>query len=275
MAQQLINQQPGIADRAVRISGGLLVATVWLSALLFGLYILSFYFVALLESNTAQWNEVLPGLFDPNSRTATVGIGLHFAAGGVVLILGCTQLIGAIREGCPAIHRWVGRIYVSCCLMAALGGLLFIAIKGTIGGLVMDIGFAGYGVLMAWVAIETFRHARARRIERHRAWAIRLFALAIGSWLYRMDYGFWFMFTGGLGHTADFSGPFDHFMAFFFYVPNLLVAEAFIGRTAPMRSSAAKWAASICVFAATMFLVLATYYFTKHRWGPAIVDLLT
>lgn len=32
----------------------------------------------------------------------------------------------------------------------------------------------------------------------------------------------------GLGHTGHFSGPFDIVMAFFFYVPNLLVAELFL-----------------------------------------------
>ena len=82
----------------------------------------------------------------------------------------------------------------------------------------MDVGFGLYGVLTAAAAVETYRHARARRLDNHRAWAMRLFALAIGSWLYRMEYG----------HLKDFSGPFDQLMAFFFYVPNLLVVEALL-----------------------------------------------
>lgn len=92
--------------------------------------------------------------------------------------------------------------------MAAIGGLVFIIVKGTVGGTVMDIGFSIYGLLMLISAIETYRHAAAGRIEKHRGWALRLYALAIGSWLYRMDYGFWLLLSDGLGHSDDFSGTF-------------------------------------------------------------------
>lgn len=260
-------------DKAINIGTYLLVTTVWISALLFGVYILSFYFVALLEGNTEQWNQVLPGLYDSTTKNATVGIGIHFAAGGIILILGCIQLLQTVRVNYPAVHRWLGRVYILSCILTALGGLSFIFIKGTIGGLVMDIGFSGYGLLMFWAAIETFRHAKARRLEHHRAWAIRLFALAIGSWLYRMDYGFWLLFTDGLGHTETFDGPFDYFMSFFFYLPNLLIAELFIRRQKLLQSPVTKWLAASVLYVATAFLILATYFFTIRLWGPAIVDL--
>ncbi len=260
-------------DKSIKIGTYLLAATVWISALLFGLFILSFYFVALMEGNTEQWNQVLPGLYDSSTKSATIGIGIHFAAGGIILILGFIQLIERLRISYPALHRWLGRLYVLACLMASIGGLAFIFIKGTIGGLVMDIGFSGYGILMFWAAVEAFRHAKGRRIELHRAWAIRLFALAIGSWLYRMDYGFWFLFTDGLGHTDTFDGPFDYFMSFFFYLPNLLVAEFFIRRKNLLQSAASKWVAASALYVATAFLILATYFFTMRLWGAAIVDL--
>lgn len=262
------------SDQALRFSGRMLVITVWISAILFGLFILSFYFVALLNGNTAQWNEILPGLYDTRTRPATLGIGLHFAGGGIILVLGFVQLIEGLRRRYPIVHRWLGRVYVFAALLTATGGLVFIAVKGTIGGLVMDIGFAGYGVLMFLAAVQTIRHARAKRFEDHRAWAIRLFALALGSWIYRMDYGFWYMLTGAAGHTADFTGPFDYFMDFFFYLPNLAVAEVFIRRKELLRSEPLKWLSTIGLLATTGYLILATYFFTKRFWGPAILDLV-
>ncbi|APO76998.1 hypothetical protein AM571_PA00111 (plasmid) [Rhizobium etli 8C-3] len=49
--------------------------------------------------------------------------------------------------------------------------------QGTIGGRLMDVGF---------------RHLR--RVDGvARAWAFRLFSLTIGSWLYWMEYGLWFL----------------------------------------------------------------------------------
>jgi len=275
MSDRSISTTETKIDQTLQLAGRLLVATVWISTILFGLFILSFYFVALLQGNTAQWNEVLPGLYDMKTESATVGIGIHFAAGGIILILGCIQLIDSIRVKYIALHRWLGRIYIVASLLTAIGGLLFIFVKGTIGGLIMDIGFVGYGLGMLIAAIETYRHARAKQLEQHRAWAIRLFALAIGSWLYRMDYGFWFLFTDGIGHTSDFHGPFDYFMDFFFYLPNLLVAEVFIGRYEIMRTPIAKRLATVGIFITTTFLVLATFFFTKHFWGPAIIGLIT
>ena len=218
----------GMSATLLRWSGIALVATVWASATLFGLYILAFYAGALAEGDLARWNEVLPRIYERDTPLATASIALHFAAGGLILVLGCIQLINAVRRHFPTVHRWLGRVYVAASMLAGVGGLTFIATKGAIGGTVMDIGFGLYGLLMVLAAVQTLRHARARRMELHRAWAVRLFALAIGSWLYRMDYGFWLLLADGAGHTDTFRGPFDHVMAFFFYLPNLLVAEAFI-----------------------------------------------
>ncbi len=262
-----------MTETAFRWSGAALVCTVWISATLFGLYIVAFYVGALVDGQVATWNQNLPGLYESHSPGATSALGLHFLAGGVILILGCIQLIGRVRMRWPALHRWLGRIYVSAALLAGLGGLTFIMIVGTIGGHVMDVGFGFYGALMVAAAVQTYRHARARSLKLHRAWAMRLFALAIGSWLYRMDYGFWLLLGGGRGHTHDFQGPFDHLMAFFFYVPNLLIVEAFI-RAQSAASPKIRLAAAGLFAGATSFLLLGTYYFTKLYWGPAILHRL-
>jgi hypothetical protein len=259
-----------MTETAFRWSGAALVCTVWMSATLFGFYIVAFYVGALADGQVAKWNQNLPGLYEAHSPAATSALGLHFLAGGVILILGCIQLIGRVRSRWPALHRWLGRIYVSAALLAGLGGLTFILVVGTIGGRIMDVGFGLYGALMVLAAVQTYRYARARSLKLHRAWALRLFALAIGSWLYRMDYGFWLLLGGGRGHTHDFHGPFDHVMAFFFYLPNLLIVEAFIHARSAV-SPKIRLAAAGLFARATGFLLLGTYYFTKLYWGPAIL----
>lgn len=272
-----VRQQPSfrsiafLSAKTLRWSSVILVATVWVSAGLFGLYILAFYASALYEGNLERWNQLLPRLYESGTKTATSGIGLHFAAGGIILVLGSIQLIDAVRIRFPALHRWLGHLYVISCLLAAVGGLAFIALKGTIGGLMMDIGFGLYGVLMFVSAIQTYRYAVARQINKHRIWSLRLYALAIGSWLYRMDYGFWLLLTDGLGHTRSFSGPFDSVMAFFFYIPNLLVVEAYTRANRYKASPILRLSASVVLLLATGFLGLGTYYFTLYYWGPAIV----
>ena len=259
-------------------SGGALVGAAWLSAGLFGLYIVFHYAGAIAAGTPEQWNANLAGLFDARAPASTAGIAMHFVAGGILLLLGPIQLVAGVRRRWPAFHRWSGRLYASCALLAGLGGLTFILVSGTIGGPAMSIGFAGYGALMVAAAVETWRHARARRLpgrlEKHRAWAIRLFALAIGSWLYRMDYGFWFLATDGLGHTPDFRGWFDAIMDFAFYVPNLLLAEAFIRARATPHRPALQLGASLLLAGAAAFIALATFEFARLYWIPGIVERL-
>jgi hypothetical protein len=255
----------------LRWSSRALVVTVWISATLFGLYILAFYAGAAADGTTDRWNDVLPRLHESNTHVANAGIGLHFAAGGLILVLGSIQLVAGVRDRVPALHRWIGRVYVAASIVAGLGGLVFIVAKGTVGGPVMSIGFGLYGALMVLAAAQTIRHARARRLDVHRAWALRLYALAIGSWLYRMDYGFWVLLSGGAGHTKAFRGGFDVVMAFFFYVPNLLVVEAFLRARPGSASPRLRIAAACLLLAAAGFLILGTYFFTKRYWGPAIV----
>lgn len=251
--------------------GVLLIAAVWISSGLFGAYILGFYLGAV-GDRPEQWNETLPRLYEARTPLANVSMGVHFLTGAILLLAGPLQLIEGVRDRFRPFHRWLGRIYVVAALLAGLGGLVFILIKGTVGGTVMNIGFGLYGALMVLAAVQAWRHAAARRIEIHKAWALRLFALTVGSWLYRMDYGFWLLLTDGLGHLQNFEGPFDKVMAFFFYIPNLIVAELFIRARRKPASMVLNLLAVLGLVVAIGLTALGTYYFTLYYWWPGIMS---
>jgi hypothetical protein len=256
----------------LRASARLLAVSVWISGALFGAYILLFFGGLALGGDAARWNEALPRLHDPAAPYATLAIGAHFATGGILLLLGPIQLIGAIRERMPAVHRWLGRLYVLAAATAGAGGLSYILVQGTIGGPVMSLGFGLYGALGFVTALLTFARGYARQIEAHRAWAIRLFALVTGSWLYRIEYAFWFLLFGRLGHTAEFGGWFDHVMTFFFYLPNLFVAELFLRARRAPEGSPLRIAGSAVLLAAAGLVILATWFFTTKFWGPGMLE---
>ncbi len=265
----------GWSDAILSWSGRLLVAATWISGAIFAIYILAFFGGVALRGAAERWNESLPGLHDAASPAATLAIGVHFAAGGVLLLLGPIQLIGRLRRRLPALHRWLGRTYVISAGLAGLGGLGFILGAGTIGGRLMDVGFGGYGVLMVLCAVEGWRHARAGRYDRHRAWAIRLFALTVGSWLYRMEYAAWSVLAGDLGQGRGFTGWFDAVMMFFFYIPNLIVAEVFIRARGARPHPAWRLAAAALLLAATAFVALATWLFARGVWVPQAISGLS
>jgi Predicted membrane protein (DUF2306) len=258
----------------VRIARLALATVVWISAILFAAYILARYVGAIGDGGLDAWNRDLPLLYEQGKTAATAGMGVHFIAGAILLLLGPLQFVRAIREHAPAVHRWIGRIYASAALLAGLGGLTFIALKGTVGGTPMNIGFALYGALMVLAAIMTPYYAWQGQFVKHRAWAIRLFALAIGSWLFRIDYGFWLPLTGRLGHATSFDGPFDIVMAYFFYIPNLIVAEIIIRAPVYRMQRAGRTITAAGLVVATGIVLLATYYFTRLHWGPDILDRL-
>ncbi len=259
----------------LRWSAVLLVAASWLSGAIFGAYILAFFGGSALNGMAERWNESLPALHDAATPLATLAIGSHFVTGGVLLLLGPIQLIGAVRRAVPGFHRWLGRLYVLCAGLAGLGGLAFIGAKGTIGGPLMSLGFGVYGALMVLASVMAYAHARAGRYEAHRAWAVRLFALTVGSWLYRMEYGFWFLLVGRAGHNSEFTGWFDAVMVFFFYLPNLAVAELFIRTRGDAPGAGLSAAAATLFLAAGAFVLLATWFFTTSFWGPGIVSGIT
>jgi uncharacterized membrane protein len=267
-----LDARPPFGGLALTWSIRALVSSAWVSTALFGLYILAFYAAAAVDGDLSRWNEGLPRLYETHTPVATGGIGLHFAAGGLILALGCIQFIAPLRARYPQVHRWIGRVYVLAALCAGIGGLTFILAKGAIGGAVMDVGFGLYGALTVLAAVQAYRYARVRDIAQHRAWAMRLFALAIGSWLYRMDYGFWFMLADGAGHQKDFRGAFDMIMDFFFYIPNLIVVELLLRTQYAGARRAVRLSLAATFLCATVFLAVGTYFFTRHYWGPAILE---
>jgi hypothetical protein len=269
--QAVNSPTPSRWQTAVRWSSAGLVAASWISAAFFGAYIFAFYIGAIPSGRFDTWNQNLAGIYDRNHTAALIAIGIHMAVGAILLLLGPIQLIGRVRNRWPALHRWLGRVYVFCGALAGVGGLGFIALKGTIGGTAMNLGFGLYGFLMVLSAVEAWRYAVARQFDRHRAWALRLFALTIGSWLYRMDYGFWLMGAHGIWHRRDFHGGFDIVMSFFFYLPNLLVVELVLRGQRPRSNRLLLGASAVMLGLAALVVAVGTYYFVHFYWGPAIL----
>jgi len=168
-------------------------------------------------------------LFSGNS-SANAAIFLHMGTGALITMLAPIQLIKPLRTGVPGLHCWSGRIIGAAAIFTATSGLIYIGLRGTIGGLPMDAGFTLYGVLVLITATQTYRHARARRIDQHNAWALRFFWLALGSWLYRVHYGLWYLATDGLWSNADFTGGFDLVQNVGFYMPYLIGVEIYLYR---------------------------------------------
>jgi len=233
----------------------------------FGVYIVT-RAAGATSANFEQWRALVQGqpMRTPGEWIANLGIGLHFAMGSILVLAWPILFSSRIRSRYRAVHRWTGRIYVSAGFLAGVGGLSFILTHGAYSR-AASIAFAIWGMAMMLCAAMAYVHARGRRFDLHRAWAIRLFALVLGAWLFDLEIRAWKDLAGGIGFgKGGATGPLDYAILYLFFVPNLLVAEVFI-RNLHRRIALPgrlKWpaiaalAATAAVFAYAIVMVSAT-----------------
>jgi hypothetical protein len=150
----------------------------------------------------------------------------------VILGVGLLQLFPFMRRKSTLwLHRVLGNFYILAALLTSLGGNLFIYTVpgGCVGGTNMSIAFSVAGWIMFLLAFATYYHASRRNITKHRDFAIRLWGQGIASLMYRI----WYMLLGiFLGYEVagfeDFHRPLDEFLDWWFFVPNLIITEAFV-----------------------------------------------
>ena len=146
----------------------------------------------------------------------------HVVFASVALAVGSVQFAKRLRSRRPAVHRWIGRLYVLCVLIAGLSGIALGPFAP--GGWVAGLGFMILGVL--WIITTGIAVAAARRRDfaKHRDWMIRSFALTFAGVTLRLLLAP-FVLTGG-----DYVSN-SVWLAWACWVPNILFAEWLIARS--------------------------------------------
>lgn len=179
-----------------------------------------------LRGLTSQAPGEVSRVFIGGGVLANAAIALHMIAGAVLTLGAPLQALPVVRRRWPVLHRRFGYVLFVLAVSTGLGGLVYIALNGTVGGWWMSLWFTVYGGAMVCAALLAVAYARSKDLRRHSAWAVRLIVLAVGSWIYRMHYAIWYAATGGAGSNPDFTGLFDQIQVVAFFVPYLVITEA-------------------------------------------------
>ncbi|MBD3646826.1 MAG: DUF2306 domain-containing protein [Pseudomonadales bacterium] len=145
---------------------------------------------------------------------------MHVIGGAIVLLVGGFQFWGGLRNRFPAIHRNLGRLYLTFVLIGGIGGLMLAPYSA--GGLVAHTGFGLLAIVWLFSGWQAWAAIRARDIASHRAWMMRNFSLAFGAVSLRV-------YLGVL--TAGFNLPFSEvypMVAWASWVPNLILVEWYL-----------------------------------------------
>jgi uncharacterized membrane protein YozB (DUF420 family) len=109
---------------------------------------------------------------------------LHFVSASLFCLLGAFQFDAAWRRRFAGLHRAVGRVVAPSGFVAALTGLwmtVAYAIPAPLqGGLLYGVRLV-VGLLMALAIVVSVHAVLRRRIDQHRAWMLRAYALGQGA----------------------------------------------------------------------------------------------
>lgn len=165
-------------------------------------------------------------------------LALHAAAAATALLVGPLQFRSQLRARWPKVHRVLGRVYVTGCLVGGATGLVLAS--GMTTGPIAGVGFGALAVVWFYATAQAWRLAVRRDLAVHREWMIRSFALTFAAVTVRL----YLPLSQALPIGID-----DAYraIAFVSWVPNLIAAELYIrhgrgrlgleaGRAARLRS---------------------------------------
>lgn len=207
-------------------AGLITVATL---AILITLISVGTYASGSLES-LAKDDNTIAGVYAAAPPLIQLALYVHIAGGATALVIGPFQFSRRLRSRFTRAHRIGGRVYITAVWIGAMGGIA-IAPYNSAG----TMGVAGFGLLaILWFITGTlaYRHARARRLDDHRAWMIRNYSLTFAGVMLRawlpILIGAYSAATGADEETA-FEWAYV-IVPFLCWVPNLLVAEWLVRR---------------------------------------------
>ena len=104
---------------------------------------------------------------------------LHLVPGFIMLAVAPTQFVSGIRRKYHFLHKAFGWAFVATGVICSLGLLWMVVVFPALGGLLTQVvSFILVGALLLFMFIA-IRAARRRQFERHRAYMMRSYAIAL------------------------------------------------------------------------------------------------
>jgi tetratricopeptide (TPR) repeat protein len=238
----------------------------------FAFAVASFYGLTALRGNLQAWNKVLPHGYVAGETLGNLALFGHVLFAAIINVGGPLQLIAQLRDRFPAFHRWNGRIYLLAAFTMGVSGLyLTLSGRTVIGDLSQHIGLWLSAVLIIVFAVMALRYALARDFKTHRRWALRLFLVASGSWMFRVGlFLSLLIFRRPVGFDPDtFTGPFITLWTFGEYLLPLAVLELYF-RAKDHPGAPRRLATASLLFVLTVGMAAGIFAVTMAVWVPNV-----
>jgi uncharacterized membrane protein len=207
---QLAQSYPPL--NAVPLRRSLLTASLWWLMLVLSLAVVAYaarYFVV--------------GTADSHFARYLTLLRLHIAGGMGALLAGPWQFSRWLRARALNFHRWLGRFYLLEVALGSAAGFAMSVVSR--GGLPTHLGFGILAVLWFSTGLQAYRMIRQGKIEQHRRWMIRNFALTLAAVTLRI----YMPLMLAVLHWPV--APSFVAVSWLCWVPNVFVAERMLRRT--------------------------------------------
>lgn len=195
---------------------------------------------------------------------------IHVISAAILSFCGMLQLVPALRQKYPLVHRLNGRLFLILGLMGALTGLYLTWMRGSRLSDIGSIGVTLNGVLILVFSFYAWFFAIKGKIQLHKRLAIHSFLLVNGVWTFRLYLISWMIITqGGYGNSANLDGPADMVLSFACYLLPMAFAELYFWATRQKQHSK-KWIAFGILSLGCVMSLSAIIFTALLMWLPAI-----
>ncbi len=240
--------------RALSIAAKLWFIAATVGQWSFVFFILAFYGTHSLSGNFAALNNKphITG-YVPGDNIGNTQWLMHVFLAALVTFSGVLQLVPALRQHQPRLHRWNGRLFILAALVATLTGFYLTWIRGSQLNVTSAISTSLNGVLIIVFVMLAWRSARQRDFVTHRRHALRAYLLVNGVWFLRIGIILTGIALSAFGIEMSYDSPAFLAVSYLSWMVPFALLQMYFSAQA---SSNSKYQYSVAVF--FVFLSLLT-----------------
>jgi hypothetical protein len=165
--------------------------------------------------------QFVPASVAANRFPTALALRTHIATAGFALLTGPFQFLRPLRRRFPIAHHWLGRVYITACLVGGLAAGLIALF--TSSGPVAGLGFLAAAICWLFCTIRALLAVKQRDFLAHQRWMLRSFAVTLGAVTLRIYLPI--SMISGLSFAQAYP-----VIAWLCWVPNLLIAQLLVRR---------------------------------------------
>ena len=203
----------------------------------------------------------------PGDTAGNLQFVLHVFLGALVTASGILQMVPALRQRWPALHRWNGRVFMATAVLASLGGFYLTWVRGSILNLPSALSTTLNGLLILVFVAFAWRFALQHDFARHRRNALRAWVLVNGVWFLRIAIMLAGLGLAPLGVEIGYDGAVFLGVSYASWIIPLALVQLYLAAEASPTPALPRFTAGL-LFVLAALTAAGSVAAMAFMWGP-------